>query len=371
MKRQLLMKFSSPWVGQHDALSARHHILAGYAPWHPTTGISVTFVKQPNLSTNGSHYTSMRRVARLGRKWVLTYVSSVANHIWSLLITSLILYKLICSRTPLENWWYIAWSVILLVMAFPAVCILTRHNSSCRLLLLSLCSHGASFTILRPRDTSPPMARPRLLWRASRICSNAPRIKLWPVLGSAWNAQYPHQDVNRIPAQIVFGHFTHSVLPVVLNPCTALDVRKRLTRQHQTNQCNDRYASPFNTLHANQPVYFQHPLRKWWTRGTIVHRIGPRSYIVKSIDGSTYKRNSVHIRSFNSRDPSPSEPQYYNTSIPVPFVSHSDVTCDSHAVPVNAQSRPVFSNAGDSSRNNNSRPQRDRRPPAWMRDYTA
>jgi len=79
----------------------------------------------------------------------------------------------------------------------------------------------------------------------------------------------------------------------------------------------------------------------------------------------------VHIRSFNSRDPSPSEPQYYNTSIPVPFVSHSDVTCDTHAVPVNTQSRPVSSNAGDSSRNNNSRPQRDRRPPVWMHDYTA
>jgi len=63
--------------------------------------------------------------------------------------------------------------------------------------------------------------------------------------------------------------------------------------------------------------------------------------------------------------------QHYNTSMPVPSVSHSDVTCDSHAVPVNRQSRSVSSNPGDSSRSNNSRPQRDRRPPVWMRDYTA
>jgi len=78
-----------------------------------------------------------------------------------------------------------------------------------------------------------------------------------------------------------------------------------------------------------------------------VRCIGPRLYIVKSIDGSTYKRNRVHIRRFTSRDPSHSEPQHYNTSMPVPFVSRSDVTCDSHAVPMNTESRPVTSNPGD------------------------
>ena len=181
----------------------------------------------------------------------------------------------------------------------------------------------------------------------------------------------PHQDVNRNPAHIVFGSFTRSVFPVFLKPCTALDVCKRLTRRRQTKQCYDRRARPLSTLHANQLIYFQHPPRKGWTRGTIVRCIGPRSYIVKPIDGSTYKRNRVHIRPFTSRDPSHSEPQHCNTSMPVPFVSHSDVTWDSHAVPVNTQSRPVSSNPGDSSRSNNSRPQRDRRPLVWMRDYTA
>ena len=177
----------------------------------------------------------------------------------------------------------------------------------------------------------------------------------------------PRQDVNRRPAQIVFGRFTRSVLSVFLKPCTALDVCKRLTRRRQTKQCYDRRARPLSTLHANQPIYFQHPPRKGWTRGTIVRRIGPRSCIVKS----TYKRNRVHIHPFTSRDLSHSVQQHCNTSMPVPFVSHSDVACDSHAVPVNTQSRPVSSNPGDSSRSNNSRPQRDRRPPVWMRDYTA
>ena len=78
----------SPWVGQPDASTARHHIcVMTSSNWQ----ITVTFVKQPNLATNGSHHTSMRRVARLVRKWVLTYVNSVANCIWSLLITSRIL----------------------------------------------------------------------------------------------------------------------------------------------------------------------------------------------------------------------------------------------------------------------------------------
>ena len=117
----------------------------------------------------------------------------------------------------------------------------------------------------------------------------------------------PNQDVNRSPAQLVFGRFTRSVLPVFLKPCTALDVRKRLTRRRQTKQCYNRYARPHSTLHANLPVYFQHPPRKGWTRGTIVRRIGQRLYIVKSIDGSTYKCNRVRICPFISCDPSHSE----------------------------------------------------------------
>ena len=62
----------------------------------------------------------------------------------------------------------------------------------------------------------------------------------------------PRQVVNRSPAQIVFGHFTRSVLPVCLKPCTALDVRKGLTCRHQTKQCYDRYARPLSTLHASR-----------------------------------------------------------------------------------------------------------------------
>jgi len=63
-------------------------------------------------------------------------------------------------------------------------------------------------------------------------------------------------------------------------------------------------ARPLSTLHANQPLYFQHTPGTGWTRGTIVRRIDPHSYIVKSIDGSTYEPNRVLIRPFNSRDPS-------------------------------------------------------------------
>ena len=69
----------------------------------------------------------------------------------------------------------------------------------------------------------------------------------------------PRQDVNRNPTQVVFDHCIHSLLPVFLKPCTALDVRKRLTRRRQTKQCSHRHARPPSTLHANRPVYFQHP----------------------------------------------------------------------------------------------------------------
>ena len=236
-------------------------------------------------------------------------------------------------------------------MAFPAVCILTMRNSSFVLLLLSLCSHGTSFTVLRPRVTSQWQAAVKSVKNMLKRTSHDKSDQYLALLEMRNTLR---QDVNRSPAQTVFGRFARSVLPVFLKHCTTLDVRKRLTRRHQTKQCYDRHPRSLRicTLHANQPVYFQHSPRKGWTKGTIVHRIGPRSCIVKSIDGSTYKRNLVHIYPFTSRESSHSELQHCNTSMPVPFVSHPDVTCDSNAVPVNTQSRPVFSNPGDSSRSN-------------------
>jgi len=134
--------------------------------------------------------------------------------------------------------------------------------------------------------------------------------QVWSVLGSAWNAQYPTPRCQSQPCpHFVWPVYTFGTASV-FEALYRLGCLERLTRRRQTKQCYDRRARPLSTLHANQPVYFQHPPRKGWTRGNIVRRIGPRSYIVKSIDGSTYKRNRVHIRPFTSRDRSHSEPQH-------------------------------------------------------------
>jgi len=71
----------------------------------------------------------------------------------------------------------------------------------------------------------------------------------------------PRQDVNRSPAQIVFGRFTLSVLPMFLKPCTALDVRKRLTRRRQTKQCYDRHARPLIHCMLTNLFIFNTPRR--------------------------------------------------------------------------------------------------------------
>jgi len=197
-------------------------------------------------------------------------------------------------------------------MAFFAVCILTMRNSSCVLLSLSLCSHGASFTVLRPRAAVRQ-------WQGRGCCEERQEYaqthltwQVGPVLASAWNAQYPTPRCQSQPCPNCIWPFHTFGFASVFE---VLDVRKRLTHRRQTKQCYDRRGRPISTLHANQPAYFQHPPRKGCTRGTI----GPRSYIVKSIDGITYKHSRVHIRPFTFRDPSHSEPQHYNTSMPVPL----------------------------------------------------
>jgi len=178
----------------------------------------------------------------------------------------------------------------------------------------------------------------------------------------------PRQDVNQSPAHIVFGRNTRSVLPVILKPCVNFNVQKRRNRQRQTKQCFDKHAKPLRPLHVAQRVYFQHPKENGWTRGTVLQRVGPRTYIVKTTTGRIFKRNRVHIRPSKSHSESEHQPTG-EPFFPTPTRQPAGA-CDTLPVSNSVHARDLSSSATTSS-SNFSLPQRDRRPPGWMRDYYA
>ncbi|XP_077969898.1 uncharacterized protein LOC120339406 [Styela clava] len=162
----------------------------------------------------------------------------------------------------------------------------------------------------------------------------------------------PRQDLNSSPSKMLFGRSTRSIIPTITKPNENCD-SKRLRRKHSVKKSYDKSTRPMRELNLGKAVYFQHPERKGWNRGTIVKRIATRSYIVKSKNGVTYRRNRVHIRPDESCNIEKYEPS-------IPFLSDYKP----NNLPVaNDNSRPLISNDVPT------RPRRNRKPPIWMKDY--
>jgi len=131
----------------------------------------------------------------------------------------------------------------------------TYGNSSCAAFTEFMHSWGIIHSTSSPGHQSANSKAEAAVKTAKNMLKRTSHDKSDQYLALLEMRNTPRQDVNRSPAQIVFGRFTRSVLPVFLKPCTALDVRKRLTRWRQTKQCYDRSTRPLSTQYANQPVY--------------------------------------------------------------------------------------------------------------------
>ena len=155
----------------------------------------------------------------------------------------------------------------------------------------------------------------------------------------------PRQDLNSSPAQILFGRSTRSVIPVRIPKCNNFNHARRHDRRTAVKHTHDKHARPLPLLQIHQRVLYQSSAKKGWERGVIVNKFNARSYVVKSHSGVCCRRNRVHLRVDKSNN----------------FVCDDfDIT---HPIPDNSI------NADSTAPTPPSRQSRERRPPAWFRDY--
>ena len=108
----------------------------------------------------------------------------------------------------------------------------------------------------------------------------------------------PRQCNGLSPAQMMFGRSTRGLLPQLSKPLkNSCNHDLLLKNNERVKKQYDKKAHHLSALSVNQPVFFQHPMKKGWFRGIVVQSVGARSYIVKCADSDQcYQRNRVHIR---------------------------------------------------------------------------
>lgn len=97
---------------------------------------------------------------------------------------------------------------------------------------------------------------------------------------------------------------------------------------------------------------------KVWKKGTVMSRLDERSYMVVSPDGATYRRNRLHLKKTKETPDPP-------TAADIPFTESSE---DKHTQTHThtGTTRTAKKTTPESA----ARPQRIRRPPVYLKDYS-
>lgn len=165
----------------------------------------------------------------------------------------------------------------------------------------------------------------------------------------------PRQDFDLSPAQMMFGRQTRSLIPslkAVRPKGRNVDFQKRAKRRATVKTHHDKSARDLDQLTANQPVYFQHSEGENWRKGEVQRQHGDRSYILKGNNGRLYRRNRVHVRPATSNEGSQLQTNPNTESAPETLTGSTSPSPPPE-VQVDIQSRP----------------QRSRRAPDYLKDY--
>ena len=161
--------------------------------------------------------------------------------------------------------------------------------------------------------------------------------------------------MNESPVQLLYGRRTRTRLPVtkwLLVPQVISDAPEKFTfRKQKQKFYYDRHSHELPTLHDGDAVRIRLP-------GENELRLGPRSFRV-DVNGKHYRRNHRWLRA--------------TTEELEPTVTIQDLT-ESGSEPeetisadVSPPTMPVSAEVPEPS--TASRPVRERRPPAWFKDY--
>ncbi|GBL72886.1 Uncharacterized protein K02A2.6 [Araneus ventricosus] len=112
------------------------------------------------------------------------------------------------------------------------------------------------------------------------------------------------------PAEMLMGRVFITILPTkssLLKPKFPTDITVKRLKDNQSKQkaYYDKTAVKLSPLKPKKHVYVQMGHRDW-TSGSVLKKLDtPRSYLVKTFEGSELRRNRIHLRPDKNRNNSP------------------------------------------------------------------
>ena len=139
----------------------------------------------------------------------------------------------------------------------------------------------------------------------------------------------PSETLKLSPSQIIFGRRTRTKLPMSKNLLESSHSKETADRLRQAKKTQARYynkrAKPRESLSEGQTVRFKlDDKQQYWDKAEIEAVLPYRSYIVRTEDGTNYRRNSKHVR-FSDEPPCIDTSAEIHPSLlpPIPPVEHS------------------------------------------------
>ena len=176
----------------------------------------------------------------------------------------------------------------------------------------------------------------------------------------------PTQTMTTSPAQRLMGRRTKTLIPTTQNllmPKTnPPEVDKSQLKEGQQIQAKyyNRSTKELPALSEGDVVRMK-PFKlgaKSWPKAQVTARLDERSYTVEADNGAVYRRNRQHLKKTAEPPSLPSQPdavsQPDTPNLPIPPAGQIDKSLES---------TPGVSGTP------RQRPQRDRRPPAYLKDY--
>ena len=187
------------------------------------------------------------------------------------------------------------------------------------------------------------------------------------------------QDTCVSPAEVMFNRIVCGMIPQLqqkFEKPETLEIARRRNQHKQTvKKSFDRKSCEQNDLDVGQAVYFQHLEGRNWKLGEISGILGPRSYVVKDQNGTSYRRNRIHLRPTNvnfQRSPIRSVIKDYSGSPQKTLVTDPEPMNKSNMI-IRASEPETLSMELTELKPmeplREGRPSLDRRKPAYLKDY--